>query len=292
MPDSRVSLESGTGRGYWRGSVHAHGMIAPHRFPPTDRVGSGSIRRIAGLGLQPWVLAFHKRGPFPAFEDPFGMPGRTSDHRSGHSDGWRLIPGAERLSRYLLLGLGLDLLFLLVYGGLNLLTSVRAERWNLYLDWELGIPFWPGWILGYASLLVVFLLPPCALSPSAMTDLARRFVSATLIAALAFLLFPAELGFERVDVIGLYGPSYRLLHSLDLPHNLVPSLHVTYSTLTLAALGSVSGPWVRGLFALWLGIICLSTVLVHQHHLLDVAGGLALGAWLHLRDSRSAGKAR
>jgi len=206
------------------------------------------------------------------------------DHQSASTDGWRMPPGRERFRRYLLLGLGLYLLFFLVYGGLNLLTSLRSQRLHLYLDWELGIPFWPEMMLGYASLLVLFLLPPFALAPAALTGLARRFVHTTLIAAVAFLLFPAESGFERLEVPGWYGPVYGLLYTLDFPHNLVPSLHVAYSTLTLAALGSVSGPWLRGLFAFWLGIICLSTLLVHQHHLLDVAGGLALGAWLHLRD--------
>jgi membrane-associated phospholipid phosphatase len=220
------------------------------------------------------------------------VPGRPCSSPPAPAGGWRPVPGAARLRRYLLLGLALDLLFVVVYGGLNLVTASRAQRWHLYLDWELGIPFRPGWILGYGSLLVLLLLPPFALSPAAMTQLARRFLYATLIAGLAFLLFPAELGFERVEVSGFFGPVYALLHGLDRPHNLVPSLHVAYSTLTVAALGSVSGPWARGLFALWLGVICLSTLLVHQHHLLDVALGLALGAWLHLRDCPWGGEAR
>jgi membrane-associated phospholipid phosphatase len=208
------------------------------------------------------------------------------------TDGWLMFPGWERFRRYLLLGLGLNLLFFLVYGGLNLLTSLRSQRFHLYMDWELRIPFWPEMILGYASLLVLFLLPPFALSAAALNRLARRFVIATLIAAVAFLLFPAQLGFERPEPPGVYGPVYRLLYALDFPHNLVPSLHVAYSTLTLAALGSVSSAWLRSLLALWLGVICLSTLLVHQHHLLDVAGGLALGAWLHLRERLSTGQAR
>ncbi len=214
------------------------------------------------------------------------------DQRQDRPSGWRGIPGRERLRRYLLLALGLDLLFFPVYGGLNLLTSLRSHRFHFYLDWELRIPFWPELMLGYGSLLVLFLLPPFALSPAALTGLARRFVSATLIAAISFLLFPAQLGFERAEAPGLYGPVYRMLYTIDLPHNLVPSLHVAYSTLTLAALGSVSGPWLRRLLTLWLGFICLATLLVHQHHLLDIAGGLALGGWLHLREHLSTSQAR
>lgn len=183
-------------------------------------------------------------------------------------------------------------MFALIYGGLNLFTSLRSTRFHLYLDWELGIPFWPEMMLGYGSLLVLFLLPPFALSPASLTRLALQFVKATLVAAAAFLLFPAELGFERAEGTGLYGTVFRMLHTLDLPHNLLPSLHVAYSTLVLAALGSVSRSWLRGIFGLWLGVICLSTLLVHQHHLLDVALGLALGGWLHLRQSPQTSQAR
>ncbi|MDX8412388.1 MAG: hypothetical protein R8K46_11050, partial [Mariprofundaceae bacterium] len=34
--------------------------------------------------------------------------------------------------------------------------------------------------------------------------------------------------------------------------------------------------WFYGLLMIWLSVITISTVLVHQHHILDVVAGLAL----------------
>jgi membrane-associated phospholipid phosphatase len=67
---------------------------------------------------------------------------------------------------------------------------------------------------------------------------------------------------------------------VDAPHNLVPSLHISYSALILAALRTPSAPgWVHALLLGWLGLIAVAVVLVHQHHLADVAGGFAV-AWI------------
>jgi len=126
------------------------------------------------------VDSYQRQGLFADFSC---MCSQRTDHQTALADGWVMIPGRERLRRYLRLGLGLNLLFFLVYGGLNLLASLRSQRFHLYLDWELRIPFWPEMMLGYASLLVLFLLPPFALSPATLTGLAHRFVNATLIAA-------------------------------------------------------------------------------------------------------------
>jgi membrane-associated phospholipid phosphatase len=38
----------------------------------------------------------------------------------------------------------------------------------------------------------------------------------------------------------------------------------------------VATPRLRILYVLWLVVVCASTVLTHRHHLLDVAGGIAI----------------
>jgi membrane-associated phospholipid phosphatase len=62
-----------------------------------------------------------------------------------------------------------------------------------------------------------------------------------------------------------------------LRYNLIPSLHVALSTATLAAYGTCRGAWGRILLAVWGGLIGLSTLLTHQHHVVDVVTGLLLG---------------
>jgi membrane-associated phospholipid phosphatase len=67
------------------------------------------------------------------------------------------------------------------------------------------------------------------------------------------------------------------MFSIDLPHNMAPALHVVFSALILfAALDASRLTPTKILWWSWLILICASTILVHQHHLLDVISGLAM----------------
>jgi membrane-associated phospholipid phosphatase len=167
----------------------------------------------------------------------------------------------------------LSALFAVVYGGCNWLTARRADTLKLYADWELSLPLVPQMIWIYLSLFVLFLLPLFCLGRDELLLLSRRIACGILLSGAAFLLFPAQLGFARVAEPGaLFG----VIHALDHPHNLVPSLHVVISGLILAALRDPSPPWLRIALAAWFGLICVSVVLVHQHHVLDVIAGILL----------------
>ena len=71
---------------------------------------------------------------------------------------------------------------------------------------------------------------------------------------------------------------------VDKPHNLLPSLHIVYTALTCLAVCQCQWPKGRaGLciaIVLWSVAICASTMLVHQHHVLDVVTALLLVAVL------------
>ena len=149
---------------------------------------------------------------------------------------------------------------------------------QLFFDWELAIPFLPGMIYIYASLLLLLLLPALALTRRQLPALARAMVITLFSAAVVYLLLPADLGFERPEYVPGYNGVYQALYALELPHNLVPSLHIASSTLLIATLlHNSSSVWVRlGLYS-WGLLICASVLLVHQHHVLDVISGLMLG---------------
>jgi hypothetical protein len=59
-------------------------------------------------------------------------------------------------------------------------------------------------------------------------------------------------------------------------YNLVPSLHVAYGTGVLGACMRIVPRLLQMLYVSWLTMLALSTILTHQHHLLDVAPGFAL----------------
>ncbi len=191
-------------------------------------------------------------------------------------------PGGDRsgidFPAYLRLAIPVGLLFAVVYFTLNWLTAQRARHYRLYFDWELSIPFVPAMIYVYASILVLFLLPPVLLRRRAFAALAGAMVVVILVAAASFLLLPAEPGFQRPAQVPGYDAVFQTLYALDQRYNLVPSLHVACSALCIAALLHADPRALIKLgLLLWAGLLSVSVVLVHQHHLLDVATGWLLG---------------
>ncbi len=186
--------------------------------------------------------------------------------------------GGSSLRAYLRLAIPVGTLFAVVYFTLNWLTAHRPGRYRLYFEWELSIPFVPAMIYVYASILVLFLLPPVLLSRHAFAALARAMAVVILVAAAAFLLLPAEPGFQRPAQVPGYDAVYQTLYALDQPYNLVPSLHIACAALCIAALLH-AGPRtvIRLGLMLWAGLLSVSVLLVHQHHLLDVVTGWLLG---------------
>lgn len=168
--------------------------------------------------------------------------------------------------------------FFSVYPTCNWLTSLRGEYFSLYFAAELDVPFVPEFIVFYLSMYVLFAMPPFFLKVTELTALGKQLIAGTLISGLVFLLVPARLGFVReVPESGLIESIYSTLFAVDMPHNMVPSLHVVFSTLILLALANASvGEQNKILWYGWLMVICASTLLVHQHHLIDVVAGLAL----------------
>lgn len=169
--------------------------------------------------------------------------------------------------------------FFSIYPTMNWLTGLRSGQHALYLEAELALPFVPQFIWFYLSMYLLFAVPPFFLNPAELRRLARELIAGTLLSGLIFLLLPARLGFPRVlpDDPALKS-LYEGIFLLDQPFNLVPSLHVVYSAAIVFAVMARAGLGHRLFFAGWLALIAVSTLLVHQHHLLDVVAGLALAS--------------
>lgn len=199
--------------------------------------------------------------------------------------GWTLRPERRDVVVSLRWAVFLTFLFLVVYLGCNWITSQRAGSYRLWFDWELKIPFVPATVWVYLSLFVTFFLPMFALREAALNVLCKRLALAVIASGFLFLLLPAQLGFERPSEVPGQAAAFRLIYLFDLPHNLVPSLHVSWSALILGSLRAVSPPWTRRLLEAWFLLLCAAAVLVHQHHLLDLLSGMlvALGACYAVR---------
>jgi hypothetical protein len=59
----------------------------------------------------------------------------------------------------------------------------------------------------------------------------KRIVSAIGIAGVCFLLFPLRFAFERPHASGWLGAAFDWFRGMDLPYNLLPSLHLAFRTI-------------------------------------------------------------
>ena len=179
----------------------------------------------------------------------------------------------------LALALVFTLWFLACYGGASLFTSLHAWRIPVTLALEERLPFLP-WTAGVYLSLTPFLLLAPFLFPS-FDELLPLFCTLALETALAALLFLA-LPLESLSTPelqrGLAGGLHRAADLLNLRHNNFPSLHVAFACTACAAYVRRLGRRAAPFLVAWAAAIVLSTVLARQHHLVDVAGGVALAA--------------
>lgn len=190
--------------------------------------------------------------------------------------GWPFLRFAWRLSA------ANGLWFAFVYGGCDWLTAHRSLRVSIHLPIELSIPLIPGAVLIYLSIYVLFLIGPFIVRDRReFTALIRALALATLIGGIGFLLIPARAAFAPPGDLGIWTGLFHFADRLNLDHNMVPSLHVALSVCCVGAFARRATPVGRAALWIWAAAIALSTLLTHQHHIVDVVTGWMVGAFSH-----------
>jgi len=188
--------------------------------------------------------------------------------------GW---PGWRHLRYACLLSLVGTLWFLLIYDGANALTALRTYRVRIHLDAELGIPLIPELIVVYWSIYLLFLAAPFVLRQRReLFAFSITLNLAILVGGFCFLLFPAGSAFASSGDLGVWAGMFRLTKQLNLDYNMVPSLHVALSTICIAVFAGRASRTGKVLLWTWAVAISVSTLLTHQHHILDVVTGFVL----------------
>lgn len=180
-----------------------------------------------------------------------------------------------------LVAIGFFLGWGILWTGAHILSDLHTTRIPMYLSLETKIPFVHWAMPVYFSLdLSVVILPFLFRSwRGALPPMATLLVQ-TVIAVPFFVFLPLQVGFTGEAVNGVWGEF--LFDPLGLPNysrwNHVPSLHVAYAFTIAVVLGRNWGHAVFLLAVLWAIAVSIATVLVHEHHLIDVLGGLVLFA--------------
>jgi protein-tyrosine phosphatase/membrane-associated phospholipid phosphatase len=173
----------------------------------------------------------------------------------------------------------LSLLFIVVYGLAGWLTSLRADVGTWVFDWERSLPFVPWLIVPYMSLDLFFVAAPFLCHERReLVVLRRRMTMAIVIAGTMFFLMPLRFAFPRPEPADWTAAIFQVLHGLDRPFNLFPSLHISILMILCGTYDRHTRGYIRWLTHGWFALIGISTVLTYQHHVIDVVAGLALGA--------------
>jgi membrane-associated phospholipid phosphatase len=212
----------------------------------------------------------------------------------------RSTPPGTQLDRGILAERGwaliLSLLLIPAILGTNLIYDSLDHGPNrIFLETPVdrALPVVPIFAIPYVSLipyigvsLLVFLFFRVRVYRSAaITMIAVWFISYA-----CYFFLQSYIARPQITGVDPFSAMIRTIYASDQPYNDFPSLHTSLSTI-------IAIHWWRfdrriGIAAaIWTALIVASTVLVKQHYLADVAGGLVLAtvtSWLVRRATRAA----
>jgi len=189
-------------------------------------------------------------------------------------------PGWRHLGYTIAVGTGWTLIFYLVYGTASWLTDQHNFRLFCDLPFETKLPMVTAMSVVYLGLFPLMMLSPFIIRERrAYWNYARALTIELLIAAVFFIFLPIKLRFPTPKPEGVFAGVFRFANAINLEHNNVPSLHVAFALTTAVAFFSrTRNNWVRSIIVTGCLAVAASTVLTHQHHIVDAIAGAVL-AW-------------
>jgi membrane-associated phospholipid phosphatase len=202
---------------------------------------------------------------------------RTESSKSAES--WVRWPNSQCWIAFVSYGLPLTILWLVVYGGSCWITSLHPYRVHLETDADLAMPFVPAAAVVYLSLFPLIWLAPFVLqTPERLRSFARVLAVLFIVSGVGFVLIPSEEVRSTPSVDGAVGSIFRFADWINLSYNNLPCLHAGMAVACAWFYSQHKGAAARVLVWLWVLAISASTLLTHQHYLIDVAAGAGLAA--------------
>lgn len=167
--------------------------------------------------------------------------------------------------------------FFIAYGFCNWASAQRTHVGTWYYEWEKRVPFVPELVVPYWSLDLLFIgaffLPR---TRAELRLLGTRVFTIITLSCVCFLIWPLKFDLPRPMPTGWTAPFFRALYANDLPFNLAPSLHIGLRCLFWITYGRHLRGGLRSAMRWWFILIGASTLLVWQHHLMDVVTGFLM----------------
>ena len=143
------------------------------------------------------------------------------------------------------------------------------------------IPFVPIFIVIYFGSYVYWLAGVLWVGSRGRKPLYELLTVALLCFAICLLFFvflPTTIVRPEITESGVWNALVRVLYRLDTPDNLFPSMHCMNSWLIFIAVRGKKeyATWTQICFCIFSFLVFASTVLVKQHFLVDIVGGMLL----------------
>ncbi len=162
------------------------------------------------------------------------------------------------------------------YFAVSHFTEGRPVHTLYIFEWERRIPFQPEFVWIYLSIYPTFLLPFLFIRDRDFFRIfSLAYITVMFVCYVAYLIYPVTIERPEFAEDSFSTWALGIVYRADKPWNCFPSMHVAMSLL--AALTILEVHHVRGVLTLLLTVaIAASTVLIKQHYILDVLGGMGL----------------
>lgn len=146
------------------------------------------------------------------------------------------------------------------------------------------IPFYKPAILIYSSWFLMLVIPfVYLLKRKSYDDLYNIIIpmfAAMFISLIIYVIYPTALDIRVTDITGNDICSWiiRKIQQVDAPNNVCPSIHVSTTVIIYNQFRKIlkDNKKSKAFFLLWSVGICISTMLVKQHSIIDVVCGIIL----------------
>ena len=175
-------------------------------------------------------------------------------------------------------------LFSFYFFSYFMIQSAIASGHNLLTNIDQLIPFMPGFIWIYHTLIPIFIITTMILIERKKVFYTAFFsvLLASVVMNLFYVYFPVAYPRElwQVTEPSISGFFVNLTRQVDGSNNAFPSGHVTLSWLLVLFVGLTNfakqRKWVQPLYVVWATLIAVSTLVLKQHFIVDVASGIVL----------------
>ena len=171
-------------------------------------------------------------------------------------------------------------LFVVYYG--SVLVTAGFEHHYISTALDAKIPLIPQAVIVYC-LYYIFWLVNFIIIARENRDTCSRVLTGVIISKLialaVYILYPTTMVRPPVDGTDFFSSLLRFIYSVDKPTNLMPSIHCMDSWLCWRGLsGCKKVPRGYKTFSfIFAMMVCASTVLIHQHVLIDIPTGIICG---------------